>query len=120
MAYIHDAEGWRVQSFPLSSRQGGVLETPTYWAISPDGQTLSVIDTRRYALAIYDLSNLRVPPLVIGQRGRNNGQFNQPTAVAVDAMGRSYVADKSNHNVSVFGKDGSFLFRFGTYTRSQS
>ena len=90
MVYVHDAQGWRLQSFPLGTRQGGVLQSPTYWSVSPDGMTLSVVDTRRYAIAIYDLSDLRVPPIVIGQRGRNNGQFEQPTGIAVDAAGRSY------------------------------
>jgi DNA-binding beta-propeller fold protein YncE len=44
-----------------------------------------------------------------GERGSGPGQFNTPHALATDAKGNVYVADRGNHRIQVFDNDGNFL-----------
>src|SRR6201987_1241548 len=44
-----------------------------------------------------------------GERGNGPGQFNTPHAIATDASGNVYVADRGNHRIQVFDNDGNFL-----------
>jgi DNA-binding beta-propeller fold protein YncE/Flp pilus assembly protein TadD len=50
---------------------------------------------------------------IVGQEGRDLGQFRQPGRVVVDDMGRLYVADTYNHRIQVFSRDSQFLQAFG-------
>jgi DNA-binding beta-propeller fold protein YncE len=56
----------------------------------------------------------------IGAAGAEPGQFNFPRAVALDAQGRTYVADSGNNRVQVFNPDGSFLRQWGSTCRLDS
>src|SRR6201991_702854 len=44
-----------------------------------------------------------------GDRGKEPGQFNTPHSIATDANDNVYVADRGNHRIQVFDKDGKFL-----------
>jgi peptidylamidoglycolate lyase len=44
-----------------------------------------------------------------GTEGRGPGQFDLPHALALDAAGRVYVADRSNARVQIFDADGHYL-----------
>jgi peptidylamidoglycolate lyase len=44
-----------------------------------------------------------------GSRGSDPGQFDLPHGIALDAEGRVYVADRSNHRVQVFDSLGTFI-----------
>src|SRR3989304_4293966 len=50
-----------------------------------------------------------------GARGGEDGQFNGPTAVVVDAAGNLHVADTKNHRVQKFSQAGTFLKAWGSY-----
>jgi DNA-binding beta-propeller fold protein YncE len=43
-----------------------------------------------------------------GEPGKGPGQFNTPHAIAADAKGNIYVADRGNRRIQVFDSDGSF------------
>ena len=48
-----------------------------------------------------------------GSSGTNNGQFNDPTSVAVDSStNKVYVADPRNKRIQVFDSDGKFLTKW--------
>ena len=47
------------------------------------------------------------------ETGSGEGQFRNPSDVAVDGQGRVYVADFGNHRVQVFAGDGRFLTEWG-------
>ena len=49
-----------------------------------------------------------------GTLGGGSGQFNSPTDVFVDATGRLFVADATNHRVKVFDKDHAYIAALGT------
>jgi len=44
-----------------------------------------------------------------GEAGQGPGQFKLPHAIAVDARGQVYVADRANARIQVFDADGAFL-----------
>jgi len=53
----------------------------------------------------------------LGSRGKEEGQFMQPVAVAVDAQKRVYVVDSLKCNVQVFDKEGKHLYSLGKFGR---
>jgi sugar lactone lactonase YvrE len=50
---------------------------------------------------------------VIGHTGTENGQFDRPEGLCVDAQDRLYVADSCNHRIQVFSPDGQWLRSYG-------
>ena len=44
-----------------------------------------------------------------GSNGKDNGQFNAPTGLAVDAQDNILVADWGNSRIQIFDSQGSFL-----------
>ena len=44
-----------------------------------------------------------------GEPGNKQGQFDTPHSLAVDAQNNIYVADRGNHRIQVFDKNGKFL-----------
>ena len=49
-----------------------------------------------------------------GSLGAGPGQFNSPSAVAVDVDGNAYVADSFNHRLQSFDSAGAFVAKWGT------
>jgi len=48
-----------------------------------------------------------------GSKGNGNGQFDDPTSVAVDATNNKvYVADPINRRIQIFDSDGKFLTKW--------
>jgi ABC-type Fe3+ transport system permease subunit/sugar lactone lactonase YvrE len=50
---------------------------------------------------------------VIGHTGTDNGEFDRPEGICVDAQDRIYVADSCNHRIQVFSPDGKWLRSYG-------
>jgi hypothetical protein len=48
-----------------------------------------------------------------GAAGAGDGQFNQPSGIAVDSAGDVYVADTANHRIQKFDDQGNFLLKLG-------
>jgi len=48
-----------------------------------------------------------------GSAGNGNGQFDNPSEIAVDGTGNVYVVDTNNHRVQKFRGDGTFLLTWG-------
>merc|ERR1719481_2030560 len=48
-----------------------------------------------------------------GEFGILEGQFTEPSGVAVTEKNEIVVADTNNHRIQVFDKDGNFKFQFG-------
>lgn len=89
---------------------------PTGIAVSPDGQTIYVVDRgtvednnhRVVALAPDDTERFR-----LGPRGKAPGQFNIPLEAATDDQGNLFVLDSGNFRVQVFSPQGEFLREWG-------
>ncbi|CAI9731666.1 brain tumor TRIM56-like [Octopus vulgaris] len=48
-----------------------------------------------------------------GEFGTLDGQFTEPSGVAVNAQNDIVIADTNNHRIQIFDKDGRFKFQFG-------
>ena len=48
-----------------------------------------------------------------GGRGAAPGQFDEPVGIAVDPTGNLFIADKNNHRIQKFARDGSFVRTWG-------
>jgi sugar lactone lactonase YvrE len=112
--YQCDQEGWRQLRLGGGSSDNGPLNEPEAIAISPDGTLVEVLDKSRHAVVRFDPANPAGAPLVFGQKGKNNGQFSEPVALAIDEAGRTYVLDYDLCRVSVFDRSGSLLYVFGS------
>ncbi|OPY29183.1 MAG: flagellar basal body rod modification protein [Methanocella sp. PtaU1.Bin125] len=49
-----------------------------------------------------------------GSAGNGNGQFNNPSGIALDSNGDVYVVDTLNHRVQKFSGKGEYLLQWGT------
>jgi streptogramin lyase len=52
-----------------------------------------------------------------GRRGSGPGEFGVNHSLAIDSMGRIFVADRSNNRIEIFGQDGAFLGEWKQFGR---
>jgi DNA-binding beta-propeller fold protein YncE len=90
----------------------GELENPTDAAVSPDGRSLYVADSKAHRIAIFDIATAR-QLRTIGRRGQGEGEFNFPSSVAFDSSGNLLVVDQINARVQVLTEEGRYLDQFG-------
>jgi streptogramin lyase len=69
------------------------------------------------ALAAVSASAVPQPQFVRqwGAFGTGDGEFNEPYAVAMDALGNVYVSDTVNYRIQKFDADGNFILKWGTF-----
>ena len=84
---------------------------PTGIAISKKERSLYVVDTGGHRVDVFDLAGKR--RFSFGAQGSENGQFNYPTHIALDAAGDVYVMDSLNFRVQIFDRNGAYLSQFG-------
>ena len=107
-----DQEGWLTEQIGANTKKTINLKNISRLAIASDGRTLICLDSETTHLVRFDLTGSRAP-IVFGQPGRNEGQFLKPTDVVIDDYGHSYVLDSKLNRVSVFDRNGQYLFSFG-------
>ena len=78
-----------------------------------DATTLEASDINASSGNVTNLRSVWPHGADFGANGPGDGQLDQPHGVAVDAGGRVYVADRSNHRVSVFDRAGNHLGHVG-------
>ena len=115
---VLDAEGWRSRTVGAPVGKGGTLDTPIMLAAHPNGSALAVYDEDTLKITRYDLTN--DTHLVFGSKGSANGQFDTPSAIAMDAQGRTFVLDTALHRVAAFAADGKFIMNIGRYERGDA
>lgn len=97
--------------FVLAMGKEGELESPTGIALDEGRRRVYVVDTRKHNIAVFDFDGNLVTTL--GERGKEPGQFNFPTNLAVGADGTLYVSDSMNFRVQILDPDGNPLKAFG-------
>ncbi len=96
------------RSLRVRSWLATALERPT--GVACDGDRVFVVETGRHQ--ILTLSGTE-PPRVLGRRGQGLGEFNYPSAIALDA-GKLWVGDTLNFRVQLLDpSSGSALAVFG-------
>jgi DNA-binding beta-propeller fold protein YncE len=116
--WVADAVGQHVYAFDgdggvlmMLGRQDEMLN-PTSVAVDDSRNRIYVVDSKLHKVLVFDTESGQLIS-TIGERGSGNGQFNFPTQVALDNVGRIYVTDTLNFRVEVFGPDYKFLESWG-------
>lgn len=80
-------------------------------AYAKSTKRIYIVDTGKHSVYIYtDKGQFSSE---FGARGKEPGQFNFPTFVAVDNQGNVYIVDSMNFRVQVFTSDGKYRYHFG-------
>jgi len=87
------------------------FQQPTGIAYAQDSQRIFVADTAKHQIRIFNPDGSDYKS--IGQRGSMESEFNFPTYIWVDELGKLYVTDSLNFRVQIFTGEGQFLKKFG-------
>ena len=107
-----DSEGWIIKQIGIPRKQTVSLKKLPKLAISPDGEMLVALDPESTQIVRFSLTDSSAP-VVFGQLGTNDGQFQTLTDVVIDDYGHIYVLDSKLSRISVFDRNGRFIFGFG-------
>ncbi len=121
--FVSDITAKHIMVFDLDGnylRQLGsqtIFERPSDVAVSPDGNTLYVVDiggvdSRDHRVQVVDANNGKLIK-TIGTRGSADNEFNLPIQADVAPDGSLYVVDKGNFKIKHFSANGEFLDSFG-------
>lgn len=125
--FVADVSARRIAVFDLEGNFlrfiGGPdrFKRPAGVAVSPDGNTVYVIDTggvdtQAHHLFIFD-AHSGEHLATIGERGNAEGQFNLPLQVTSSLDGTVYVVDKGNFRIQAFDEHGDHKLSFGSIGR---
>lgn len=107
---VFDPEGNLVRKIGERGSEPGSFNFPTYLALQ-NGKLL-VADTLNARVQILDLAG-NGPPVAIGTRGTNKGEFVRPKGVAVDSENNIYVVESYYDHLLVYNAKGQFLLPIG-------
>ena len=115
LIYIADCYNSRVQvvSFKgkfVTSFGQQILKGP--WGIAVTGEDILVTDTSHDSLFLFDKKSMKLKNRT-GTKGKE-GQLNNPSGLSIDTNGDVFVAESSNHRISIFSKALEFKNWFGT------
>lgn len=87
------------------------LQRPTGIAYHREDKLLYIADTLAHQIVVLELDGRE--RFRFGERGVGPGQFNFPTAVAVNDCGMVVVTDALNGRIQIFAADGNFELEVG-------
>ncbi len=122
LLYVLDGTAKRIQVYDLDGNHirtiGHAVEMkrPSGLAVNADGSRLYVVDAggvenREHMIRVLDSAGELVK--TIGQRGKDEGNFNLPLKIAIGPGEKLHVVDAGNFRVQIFSPDGEFLSTFG-------
>jgi DNA-binding beta-propeller fold protein YncE len=84
---------------------------PTGIAYNGTNKQVWIVETREHRISIFDQQGNFIKS--IGERGKENGQFNYPTSIWIDSLGLVYIVDALNYRIQIFDSEGNFISKFG-------
>lgn len=118
--FITDSQSDKVSVLDQTGRVLSTLQPPTPFkqptgiAADTEHKKLFVTDTHSHNIQMFDLDTLKYIK-TIGKRGKDEGEFNFPSHIAVGPTGNLYVADTMNGRIQIFDTDGKFIKAFGQF-----
>jgi len=92
--------------------RAGELTNPTDAALSPDGRSLYVADSKEHRIVVYDIASGALRSR-FGEGGQKPGQFFFPTSLSFAGDGSLLVVDQMNSRVQVLTPAGELIDKFG-------
>jgi DNA-binding beta-propeller fold protein YncE len=89
----------------------GKFNNPSGMAYDEERERLYVSDTKNHIVRTFDKDGKSL--FTIGKKGRDDGDFNAPTYLALDKNGSLYVVDTLNSRVQLFDSEGKFVKKIG-------
>lgn len=105
--FVYDLEQGTLKTFLR-----GPLLRPTGIAYSKADQLIYIVDTLANQVVVVDTQGREKRR--IGVFGESRDQFNHPTDIAIDRLGRLYVTDPLNFRIKIFSPRGELLREIGT------
>ena len=105
------------ESFQMPPVRSTTMENPTMSAL-PNDPSLFELSKLMSTTSLYPpRSQIKRQKMIyhckFGEFGVMEGQFTEPSGVAVNAQNDIIVADTNNHRIQIFDKEGRFKFQFG-------
>lgn len=107
-----------VRNYGANGTGAGQFASPYGLGKDPNADRFAVADSANHRIQVFTFhpgTGQIAFERQFGSYGSANGQFKNPRDVAIDPLGRFFVADKDNHRVQVFDPEGNFQFAFGAY-----
>lgn len=106
-----------IHTYGTSGTGAGQFSAPEGMGKAPNANRFAVADTANHRIQVFTFTSAGDIAFErqFGSYGTGNGQFINPFDVAIDPLGRFYVADRDNHRVQAFDAGGNWLFTFGAF-----
>jgi DNA-binding beta-propeller fold protein YncE len=125
--FVADSGNHRIERF---TSKGDVLATFGEWGwlraaglpqpalneplgLAIESNRLYVANARLHRVEVFSLDGEHLA--MLGSRGVGDGQFERPTAVALDDKGFLYVADSGNNRIQSIDREGKFVRSWGEF-----
>jgi len=95
----------------VSFKTAGKFNNPSGIVYDEERGRLYVSDTKNHIIRTFDKDGKSL--FTIGKKGRDDGELNGPSYLALDRNGRLYVVDTVNNRVQIFDPEGKFVKKFG-------
>jgi sugar lactone lactonase YvrE len=105
--------GFLLQELGADAQGRDLIRRGIAVAVAEQGGCAVVVDRSARTALRFDLAGDPLAPRVLGQRGNDLGQFEDPVAAAMDEQGRIYILDNEQCRISVFDAEGRVIFAFG-------
>lgn len=97
---------------------GDIFQNGDHFSVSPSQDMLELTSKLMSTAAMFPpKSQIKRQKMIyhckFGEFGVMEGQFTEPSGVAVNAQNDIIVADTNNHRIQIFDKEGRFKFQFG-------
>ena len=93
-----------------------ILVDPIRIAVDEERERIYVSDRKTNQVKMFSLDGKFIKSIghAQGARSQNDGEFNAPNGLAVDATGNLYVCDTLNARIQIFDLNGVFVRKFGS------
>lgn len=108
-AVVYDPDG----NFLFGIGEKGRFDQPVGIVVNDALHRVYIVDTKKHKVSVFDSKDGKFL-FEFGTRGIEDGQFNYPTNIAMDADGNLFIMDSFNFRVQIFDPDGKFVSKFGS------